>query len=162
MSLATYFASRDHSLLKATLNLTDALVVTVILIALLVEQRGRKITFTRNEQLSLVVSVLTLAVWAITRTASIAFIGFQLVMVIAYLPTLESLWHFKPTPSPEPLETWSINALAALLAVLVDITGSHDYIAMLYPLRAFILCIIIVALVWRWKQKSTTTHSLPA
>ncbi|MGA7156257.1 MAG: hypothetical protein WBY53_05400 [Acidobacteriaceae bacterium] len=159
MSLATYFASPDHSLLKAALNLTDALVVTLIILAILFEQRARRITFTRNEQLSLLIAALALAAWAITRTTWIAFLGFQLVMIVAYIPTLESMLHWRPTRSPEPLETWSINALAALLAVLIDVTGRHDYIAMLYPLRAFLLCLTIAALVLRWNHK-TRSHQV--
>jgi hypothetical protein len=160
MSLAAYFASHDHSIVKAALNVTDGIVVTVILGSLLVEQRGRKILFTRNEQLCLVIACITMAAWIISRTAWVGFLGFQVVMSVAYFPTIESVWQWKPGRSPEPVETWSINAIAALVGVLIDITGSHDYMAMLYPLRAFILCMIIVALVGRWEQKTKMNHFL--
>lgn len=160
MSLAAYFASHDHSIMKAALNVTDAVVVTVIVASILIEQCGGKILFTRNEQLCLAISCITMAAWAITKTAWIGFVGFQVVMSVAYFPTIESVWQWKPGRSPEPIETWSINAVAALIAVVIDITGSHDYVAMLYPLRAFILCMIIVALVGRWKRKSVTSHLL--
>jgi hypothetical protein len=160
MSLAAYFASQDHSIVKAALNVTDGIVVTVILGSLVVERRGRKIHFTRNEQLCLVISCITMAAWTISRTAWVGFLGFQVVMSVAYFPTIESVWHWKPGRSPEPLETWSVNAIAALIGVVVDITGSHDYVAMLYPLRAFILCMIIVALVGRWEQKTQTNRIL--
>jgi hypothetical protein len=160
MSLAAYFASRDHSIVKAALNVTDGIVVTVILVSLLMEQRGGKILFTRNEQLCLVISCITMAAWTITKTAWIGFAGFQVVMSVAYFPTIESVWEWKPGRSPEPVETWSINAVAALIGVVIDVTGSHDYVAMLYPLRAFVLCVIIVVLVRRWEQKSKTNHSL--
>jgi cbb3-type cytochrome oxidase subunit 1 len=56
MSLATYLAGSDHSLIKAALNVADSLQVTVILVALLIEHRGRKIHFTQNELVSLVIS----------------------------------------------------------------------------------------------------------
>jgi hypothetical protein len=160
MSLATYFASRDHSVVKAVLNVTDGIVVTAILASLLIEQRGGKISFTRNEQLCLVISCITMVAWMITKTAWIGFVGFQVVMVVAYFPTIESVWKWKPSRSPEPIETWSINAVAALIGVVIDVTGSHDFVAMLYPLRAFILCMIIVVLVVRWEQKSKTNQSL--
>lgn len=160
MSLAAYFASRDHSIVKAALNVTDGIVVTVILASLLIEQRGRKVLFTRDEKLCLVISCITMAAWTITKTAWIGFVGFQVVMSVAYFPTIESVWQWKPGQSPEPVETWSINAVAALIGVVIDVTGSHDFVAMLYPLRAFILCVIIVVLVGRWEQKSKTNHSL--
>jgi hypothetical protein len=153
MSLVTYFASRDHSVLKAALNLTDAFVVTAIIAALLVQQRGVKIVFTKNERLCLVISVITIAAWAITKTPWIGFVGFQVVMSVAYLPTIESMWEVRRGGSPEPVETWSVNAVAALIGVVVDVTGHHDYVAMLYPLRAFLLCVVIAGLVARWRTK---------
>jgi hypothetical protein len=160
MSLAAYFASHDHSVVKAALNLTDSIVVTVILASLLIGHRGTKTLFTANEQLCLLISCITLLAWAITRTAWIGFAGFQVVMTVAYIPTIENVWRWKPGRSPEPIETWSVNALAALIGVAIDATGSHDYVAMLYPLRAFLLCMIIVALVARWEHKSRTNRSL--
>ena len=48
----------------------------------------------------------------------------------------------------------------SLIGVVIDVTGSHDYLAMLYPLRAFVLCVIIVMLVRRWDQKNRAYHSL--
>jgi uncharacterized membrane protein YkvI len=154
MSLASYLAGNDHSLIKASLNAADSLQVTVILLTLMIEQRRRKITFTRNELASLGISCVAAAAWMFTKTGWIGFIGFQSVMSVAYLPTIESLWRWKLGPSPEPMEKWAINVIIALIGVVVDITGHHDYLAMVYPLRALILCVIVVILITRWEQKS--------
>ena len=154
MSLVTYFTSLDHSVVKAALNLTDFVVVTAIVGALFIEQRGEKILFTRNERLCLLISGITVVAWTITKTAWIGVAGFQVVMTMAYLPTIESMWQWKPGSSPEPVETWGITAVAALIGVVIDVTGSHDYVAMLYPLRAFLLCLVIVVLVLRWERKN--------
>jgi len=71
------------------------------------------------------------------------------------------MWQWRrDTASPEPVETWSINAVAALIGVVIDVTGGHDYLAMLYPLRAFILCMIIVVLVRRWERKTRASRLL--
>jgi hypothetical protein len=43
--------------------------------------------------------------------------------------------------------------------VAIDVTGRHDYVAMLYPLRAFLLCTTIVVLVVR-RQRKRITHNL--
>ena len=154
MSLVAYFASRDHSVVKAALNLTDAVVVTGIIAALLIRERGGGIRFTKNERLCLVISGITIVAWAITRTAWIGFVGFQVVMTVAYAPTIESLWEVKRGGAPEPVEAWSVNAVAALIGVVVDATGTHDYVAMLYPLRACLLCLVVVGLVVRWNLKA--------
>ena len=158
MSLVTYFASGDHSLAKAALNLTDAVVVTGIIAALVVRERGGGIRFTKNERLCLVISGITIVAWAITRTAWIGFVGFQVVMTVAYAPTIESLWEVKRGGAPEPVEAWSVNAVAALIGVVVDATGTHDYVAMLYPLRACLLCLVVVGLVVRWNLKARAMY----
>jgi uncharacterized membrane protein YkvI len=160
MSLASYLAGNDHSLLKAALNAADSLQVTVILITLVIEQRGRKIQFTRNELVSLGISCGAAVAWMVTRSGWIGFLGFQSVMSVAYLPTIESLWRWKSGPSPEPMEKWGINVIIALIGVVVDITGRHDYLAMVYPLRALILCVVVVVLIIRWEQKSKAEPSL--
>jgi hypothetical protein len=160
MSLATYLAGNDHSLIKAALNVADSLQVTVILVTLLIEHRGRKIHFTQNELVSLVISSVAAVAWMITKTGWIGFIGFQLVMSVAYFPTFESLWRWKPGPSPEPMEKWGINVMIAVIGVVVDITGRRDYLAMVYSLRALILCIVVVVLIARWEYKSKVEPSL--
>jgi hypothetical protein len=154
MSLVAYFASRDHSLLKAALNLTDFVVVSAIVAAIYFEQRAGKILFTRNERLCLLIAGVTMVAWMITKTPWIGFVGFQVVMTMAYLPTIESMWRWRPGRSPEPAETWGLNAMAAGVGVVLDVTGKHDYVAMLYPLRACLLCLLIVALAVRWDRKS--------
>lgn len=154
MSLVTYLAGQDHSFVKAALNAADSLMVSGVLAVLLIAQRGRKIRFTRNELVSLVISGVAAVAWMITKTGWIGFIGFQVVMSVAYLPTIESLWRWRPGPTPEPMEKWGINVVIALIGVVVDVTGRHDYLAMVYPLRALILCIVVVMLIARWNEKS--------
>ena len=154
MSLASYLSGTDHSLVKAALNVADSIQVTVVIIALLIEHSGRKIHFTRNELISLAISCVAAVVWIVTKSGRVTFIGFQSVMVVAYLPTIESLWRWKPGPAPEPIEKWGVNIAITLIGVMVDITGRHDYLAMVYPLCALIFCIVVVILIIRWDQKS--------
>jgi uncharacterized membrane protein YkvI len=64
------------------------------------------------------------------------------------------VWRWRVGRSPEPVETWGVNAVAALIGVVVALVGARDYVAMLYPLRALVLCGVIVVLVVRWEGKS--------
>ena len=163
MSLAAYFTSRNHSIVKAALNVTDAIVVTTILASLLFVERRQGIRFTRNEQLCLLISGISLIAWAATKTPWVAVAGFQVVMSVAYIPTIENVWRWKPGRPPEPIWSWGINALAALISVVIDLTGQHhDYLAMLYPLRACTFCLIVVALLVRWERKNKTGAPISA
>lgn len=159
MSLATYFASKEHSLVRAAMNAADAVLVTVILATILYEQRGRKIHFTRSERISLLISGVATVVWMVTRTGWIGFAGFQVVMSIAYLPTVESMWRWRAGRSPEPMEKWGINAAIALLGVIAAIADRRDYLAMVYPLRAFVLCVLVAVLIGRWNRKSMAAEA---
>ena len=154
MSLASYLAGRNHSLTKAALNVADCFQVTVILLVLLVKHGRRKPDFTSKEYFSLWVSAVAAAAWALTKADWVGFIGFQTVMSIAYLPTLESLWRREAGRPPEPLDKWSINVLITLIGLAVDLTGKRDYLAMIYPFRALILCLLVVGLIFRWEQKN--------
>ncbi|MBB5061032.1 hypothetical protein HDF16_005768 [Granulicella aggregans] len=59
------------------------------------------------------------------------------------------------------MENWGINVIIALIGLTVDLTGRHDYLAMVYPLRALIFCIMVVFLIARCEQKSNAAPSLP-
>lgn len=52
------------------------------------------------------------------------------------------------------MEKWGINVFIALIGLVVDITGRRDSLAMVYPLRALILCVVVVVLIVRWEHKS--------
>ena len=75
-------------------------------------------------------------------------------MSVAYVPTIESVWNWKPGRSPEPFEKWSINAIIALIGVVSALAGHHDYLALIYPLRALLLCVVVAALIIRWHYKN--------
>ena len=154
MSLASYLTGHDHSLIKAALNVADCFQVTVILLVLLLRRERPMLDFTRKERLSLWVAGVAGAAWMFTRDGWVGFVGFQTVMSVAYFPTLESLWRWKPGKPPEPLDKWSINVLITLIGLVVDLTGKRDYLAMVYPLRALVLCLLVVSLILRWKLKS--------
>ena len=160
MSLASYLAGKDHSLIKAALNVADSVQVTGILVALLISKRGQRFEFTRNELFSLATCGVAAIGWGLSRTGWIGFIGFQLVMVVAYLPTFESLWKWRRGPPPEPMEKWAINVLITIIGIVVDLTGRHDYLAMIYPLRGLILCLFVVSLIIRWKNNNKRLSAL--
>ena len=117
MSLATYFTSHNHSIVKAINNTSDGFVVTAVLATLLIKGRGKKITFSDNEKLCLKIAIASLVMWALTRTSWIGFAGFQVVMIVAYFPMFENLWRWEPGNPPEPADMWSITALVSAIGV---------------------------------------------
>jgi hypothetical protein len=156
MSLVTYFTSHNHSIVKAINNASDGFVVTAILTTLLIKGQDKKIVFSDNEKTCLKIAVASLVMWALTRTSWIGFAGFQVVMIVAYFPMFENLWRWEPGNPPEPADMWGITAMVSAIGVCIDITGMHhDYVAMLYPLRACVLSMVVLALIRRWKKKNS-------
>ena len=141
-------------LAKYRSELLLASLVAVMLASPIIDQSRHLAGVIAFLQLLLLIAGITMVAWMITKTAWIGFVGFQVVMTLAYLPTIESMWRWRPGRSPEPIEAWGLNAVAALIGVVLDVTGRHDYVAMLYPLRACLLCLMIVVLAVRWERKS--------
>jgi hypothetical protein len=159
MSSVTYFSSSDHSAIASITNVTDDAAITAILIALAFKHWGEKIPFSQNHRLCLGIAVAAFILWVFTRMSWVGVLGFQMVMSVAYIPTFENLWRYEPglgptpAPAPEPAEVWGVNILSAALGVAIAI-AKHDYVAMLYPLRACILCVVVLLLILRWRRKS--------
>jgi hypothetical protein len=161
MSLATYFAGPRHSVLSSITNVTDGFSITLILATLFVKRRGEAIIFSKNEKRCLKIAVAALVMWAATRTSWVGVAGFQVVMIVAYFPTFERIRHWEKLGAPEPFETWAVNTLAALLGVIIAIANC-DYVAMLYPLRAVVLCTVVIILIKRCERKNSHRNNSQA
>ncbi len=152
MSLITYLSSPTHSFVRNITNTTDCVTVAGILAVLIVKRQGGKMLFLKTERWCLKIAVAVFILWSFSRSPWVGVAGFQVVMVIAYFPTFENLWHWKKDGSPEPGAIWAIETVAALLGVGIAVAG-NDYLAVLYPLRATILCVIILLLIKRLERR---------
>jgi len=154
MSLITYFTGERHSIVSSITNVTDGVFITLILATLFAKRRGKAIVFSKNEKWCFKIAAAALIVWAATRTSWVGVAGFQAVMIVAYWPTFERIRRWEEAGAPEPIETWSINAVVAVMGVGIAI-ARNDYVAMLYPLRAVVLCAVVVALIARCKKRNS-------
>lgn len=161
MSLITYFTGKQHSIVSSITNVTDGFFITFILVTLFVKRRGEKIVFSANEKWCLKIAIAALIVWAITRTSWVGVAGFQIVMIVAYGPTFERIRRWEEPGAPEPSETWGVNVVAAILGVVIAV-ANQDYVAMLYPLRAVVLCTVVIVLIERCKKRNSHRSSIQA
>jgi hypothetical protein len=157
MSLVTYLTSHDHSIVRSITNAADIVAVSAILIVLIAKRWGETLTFSRDERLCFKIIACVLAAWALSRNSWIGNVGFQIVMIVAYWPTIKRLWswpkYFHGIKGPEPFVTWFLNATAGVLGVGIART-EHDCLASLYPLRAMILCSAVLFLIKRIERKN--------
>ena len=65
------------------------------------------------------------------------------------VPARDYICYWKSGKPPEPLDKWLINILITILGLLVNLSGKRDYLAVVYPLRALVLCTLVVVLIFR-------------
>jgi len=111
MSFWTNFYDSGYSgLLTNSYNIIDTL-ATLLILYFLLKQKNIRRTFTLFEKncvgLILIISIF----WLITSNHIATHLLLQLILIIAYLPTLVQLWN--ASKNSESIKMWSLNGLAA-------------------------------------------------
>ncbi|HRW62497.1 MAG TPA: hypothetical protein P5132_03365 [Bacteroidales bacterium] len=132
LSLITYMAKDNFSILDNILNTTDLLmVVTVTIFIFLYGDKSSK--FTRFDKICLIAVILITLFWFITKAHFVSHILVQGILVIAYFPVIKRLWQSKE--NTESFTVWILMMIAPVFALL----SSKGILATIYSVRA-ILC----------------------
>ncbi|MBX4189273.1 hypothetical protein KW785_01600 [Candidatus Parcubacteria bacterium] len=152
LGLVSYWLSAKHSLAGGIGNITGAASTDSIIFAVLWMRRKEKLIFSPIQRQCLQMAGVILVVWGILKflvggstAATIANVLTQIVMVVGYVPLVERL---KAThKDTESLFTWSMICLASGISMLPAVVN-HDYLGVLYGLRAVLTSGIAVYLVY--------------
>ncbi len=150
ISLGSYVLNEEgqkrgviKKLLLNPMNACDAFVV-IMIIAILVEHNGwtiPKLTF--FDFGCLFATFLITAVWIWKRNHFYIFLVTQIVMVIAYFPTMRTL--IVEGRNTESFVSWSVIGIANVIA-LIPARKSRDPLAQLYPIRAIAMIVITMTI----------------
>jgi len=132
MSLTTYMANDNFSLLDNILNTTDVLLVTIITIIIFIFG-DKSSKFTRFDKACLIAVIIISLFWFITQTHFLSHLMIQSVLVIAYFPVIRRLWESKE--NTEPFSIWILMMIAPIFALM----SSKGILATIYSVRA-VLC----------------------
>jgi hypothetical protein len=142
MSLTTYMANDNFSLLDNILNTADLLlVVTVTAVIFLFGDISSK--FTSFDKICLFAVVLIGLFWFFTKTHFLSNLMIQSVLVIAYFPVIRRLWQSKE--NTEPFSVWILMMIAPIFALL----SSKGTLATVYSVRAIVSTAILLILMLR-------------
>lgn len=142
MSLTTYMANDNFSLLDNILNTTDLLMVTTV--AIVIFFFGDKSSkFTNFDKACLITVILISLFWFITKIHFLSHILIQSVLVIAYFPVIRRLWQSKE--NTEPFSVWILMMIAPVFALL----SSKGILATIYSARAIASTGILLLLMLR-------------
>ena len=152
ISLGSYVLNEEgqkrgviKKLLLNPMNACDAFVV-IMIIAILVEHNGwtiPKLTF--FDFGCLFATFLITAVWIWKRNHFYIFLVTQIVMVIAYFPTMRTL--IVEGRNTESFVSWSVIVIANVIA-LIPARKSEDPLAQLYPIRAIAMVLVTMAIMF--------------
>jgi len=146
LSFATYWSSEKHGFLDNVCNTVD--LISVFIITGVIIFLGKNIRFNINtfEIICILLSLMILFFWRITKKHEISNMFLQIVMTIAYFPTFYHLWN--ASASSESVITWGLLLLASITGVATGILGK-DKLAVIYSTRSLIMVSIMIFLILR-------------
>ncbi len=146
LSFWTYWASEKHSLIGNIGNLIDMVLVWSILFAIVFLGKADRFNFNSVEIGCLIASGIILIYWRRSRKHIQANIALQTIMVIAYAPLFYKLWF--ATQNPELVMFWALGCVTSCFA-LVPAFIDRDKLAVLYSMRALIMSLFVLLLIYR-------------
>ena len=139
LSFATYWTTKERSLVGNACNAASVLSTTAILVAVAIVTclGGLELHFSAFQKwclsLSAVIMVFWIVmVWGLKNKSVLPNILTQVLMVVGYIVTAERLWH--ATHNTEPMFTWICIALGGLTGMYPAI-ARRDKLALLYTVR---------------------------
>ena len=140
-----------HGLMPNMLNLVDFLSVLATFFAMAMSKNENR-EFTNFEKFCLYFVILIFLIWIITKQNILANILIQIILVIAYLPTLIHLW--KAQTNTESLGAWSLDFCASIFGMIAPFQ-TMELLPLIYGIRSTIstFTVIIFTLCLKHKEE---------
>ncbi len=136
-------------------NLIDSLAVVSIFIIILFHKDTRR-TFTTFEKGCILGVILICLIWFFTKNNIFTHLATQLILVIAYLPTLVELWNTRK--NTEALGTWVFDCLGSLLGLIIPIREGQ-ILPIVYGVRSVVSTLLVVLLILKIQYKQHDTRN---
>lgn len=146
LSFWTYWSSKKHNFISNIANTVDTIDITIVFLGILVLGKTINLNFNQFEIGCLVASGIVFIFWRLRGLHEFSNMSIQVIMTIAYFPTLYKLWY-----APENSESfvmWTgvvITSLFSLVPAIMD----RDKLAVIYASRAGVLATVIILLMIR-------------
>lgn len=147
MGIWTYLnADSKRDLVTNIANTVDVFATWSITLTLVLFGDNVGFKFVSFEMLCLMAVIIVLIYWRISHRANTANIAINVILVVAYLPTIKGLW--LATENTESFSVWTMVLISSLTA-LYNPFKERDLFALLYASRATILTSVIIGLMLR-------------
>ncbi|MFH0890897.1 MAG: hypothetical protein V1856_02605 [Candidatus Liptonbacteria bacterium] len=141
ISFASYLTTPQGDIISNITNTVDVFTVLAILvaIALTADGEGRKVEPTDTLCLSALGAIG--AFWLMRRDAFTTNLATQIIMTIAYLPTLTKMW--RVGRNTESFEAWILILLSGIAGLAIAVMD-RNVLSVIYTARATILTAILL------------------
>jgi hypothetical protein len=146
-ALTNYSQTGTNGLSANIFNIVDILSILVTFIAMGKSKNNHR-KFTKFEKICLYFVILIFLMWIASGQNILANILIQIILVIAYLPTVIHLW--KSEENTESLSAWSLDFFASIFGMIVPLLVM-DLLPLIYGIRSTISTFVIIALILRIK-----------
>lgn len=153
---ANYHITGSKGIAANFFNLIDSVSVITIFFFILFRKDTRK-TFDRFEKYCIGAVIGILIVWLLSGKDFMTHVAVQLILVVAYLPSLYKLW--KSRDDSEPLGTWLFDFFASVLSIIIPIRNL-DTLPIIYGIRSTISTLLMTILILRNKKMKTKKLSI--
>lgn len=132
-------------------NLADSCAILLILGVVLWQKDTRR-SFTSFEKWCIGIALIVALVWLASGQNVLAHLSIQVILFIAYVPTLKHLW--ASTRSTESLSMWFFNFLAALLGIIEPLR-TMSLLPTVYAARAVICTSLVMIFILRLQLRQS-------
>lgn len=145
--LTNYSQTGVHGLMANMFNILDVLSILATFIAMALSKNNHR-KWTKFEKICLYIVVFIFLIWIVSGQNILSNILVQIILVIAYLPTLIHLW--KSRENTESLGAWSFDFFASIFGMIVPLL-TMDLLPLIYGVRSAISTFAVIVLILRIK-----------
>lgn len=151
LSLATYAVAAHGDFKSGILNTIDVLVALTITLAIL-RWGSKTVRLKPFEKKYLIAAAIIVVFWIVTKSAFTANLLLQVLMSVAFLPTIQNLITEKR--NTESFSAWSLVFVASSLALYPALHGGN-VLAVIYAARsAAITSTVLCLMAWyTWRAR---------
>jgi len=142
-----------HNLAVNAFNLADTCASLLICAVILISKKYERKPFTPLDKACWAAVVLTFLLWLISGQNVVAHLSIQVILVVAYIPTLIHLWNAEK--NTESFGMWFFDFAASSFGLIQPI-GQMALLPLVYGIRSVLSTIAVMALIVRLKYKKST------
>lgn len=117
----------------------------ILVIGIVRRKKSHRETFKRNDWICIVLGVISLLIWAITRNAIWSNMIIQIIIALGFVPLIDNILKKKP----EPLFPWFLFIIGWIITCVYTLIGYESIVELVYPfVNGLFGCLIIFIGSW--------------